>query len=63
MDSFPGELWYMSAGNSLKLPSNPVVGNFVKIHKSHGFSMTVLRNSQNIMGLAEDMTINVYTSV
>ena len=48
-----------SAGLTITLPASPAAGNEVAIQVG-AFTNTVIgRNSQNIMGLAEDMTIDV----
>ena len=48
-----------SAGLTMTLPASPAAGNEVAIQVG-AFTNTVIgRNSQNIMGLAEDMTIDV----
>jgi hypothetical protein len=48
-----------SAGLTMTLPASPAAGNEVAIQVG-AFTDTVIgRNSQNIMGLAEDMTIDV----
>ena len=48
-----------SAGLTMTLPASPAAGNEVAIQVG-AFTNTIIgRNSQNIMGLAEDMTIDV----
>jgi hypothetical protein len=48
-----------SAGLTITLPASPAAGNEVAIQVG-AFTDTIIgRNSQNIMGLAEDMTIDV----
>lgn len=44
---------------TLTLPSQPVIGNWLCITNRQSGSLTVLRNSMKIMGLTEDLTINV----
>ena len=49
----------VGAGLTMTLPASPAAGNEVAIQVG-AFTDTVIgRNSQNIMGLAEDMTIDV----
>jgi hypothetical protein len=49
----------VGAGLTMTLPASPAAGNEVAIQVG-AFTNTVIgRNSQNIMGLAEDMTIDV----
>jgi len=50
----------VSAGVTVTLPASPAAGNEVAVGVTTGITNTVIgRNSQNIMGLAEDMTIDV----
>lgn len=45
---------------TLTLPANPVSGNIVYFsNRSNSKSVVIARNGQLIMGIAEDMTINV----
>jgi hypothetical protein len=48
-----------SAGLTMTLPASPAAGNEVKIQVGNFTNTIIARNSQNIMGLAEDMTIDV----
>jgi hypothetical protein len=48
-----------AAGITLALPTSPIVGDWVRIVNMNGGTTSVVsRNGQNIMGLAEDMTID-----
>jgi hypothetical protein len=48
-----------SAGLTMTLPASPAAGNEVAIQVGDFTNTVIGRNSQNIMGLAEDMTIDV----
>jgi hypothetical protein len=48
-----------SAGLTMTLPASPAAGNEVAIQVGDFTDTVIGRNSQNIMGLAEDMTIDV----
>jgi hypothetical protein len=48
-----------TAGLTMTLPASPAEGNEVKIQVGDFIDTVIARNSQNIMGLAEDMTIDV----
>ena len=49
-----------SGGLSLTLPTSPSVGNKVMVGISSNYTDTnILRNGSNIMGLAEDMTVDI----
>lgn len=49
-----------SGGLSLTLPTSPATGNKVMIGISSNYTDTnILRNGSNIMGLAEDMLIDI----
>jgi hypothetical protein len=48
-----------SAGLTMTLPASPAAGWEVKIQVGDFTDTVIGRNSQNIMGLAEDMTIDV----
>jgi hypothetical protein len=48
-----------SAGLTMTLPASPAAGNEVKIQVGDFDNTVIARNSQNIMGLAENMTIDV----
>ena len=50
------------AGQTITLPASPTAGNEVVISVGDFINTVIGRNSQNIMGLAEDMTINVINS-
>jgi hypothetical protein len=47
-----------AAGQTITLPASPTAGNEVVISVGDFTSTVIGRNSQNIMGLAEDMTID-----
>jgi hypothetical protein len=51
-----------AAGQTITLPASPTAGNEVVISVGDFTSTVIGRNSQNIMGLAEDMNINVVNS-
>lgn len=52
-----------AAAQTITLPASPVAGWEVGIHVAGNFNNTIVaRNGQNIMGLAEDMAINVPNS-
>lgn len=49
-----------TAGTTITLPGSPAIGNEVVIIIDGTFKNTVVaRNGQNIMGLAENMTIDI----
>jgi hypothetical protein len=48
-----------SAGLTMTLPASPAAGWEVKIQVGNFTNTVIGRNGQNIMGLAEDMTIDV----
>lgn len=51
--------YILTAGLNLTLPVSPSVGAWVKVvDRSGTLTATVLRNAQNIMGVAEDMDID-----
>ena len=51
---------FLNANNSsVILPSNPPDGNFVTIGVGNFTNTTIGRNGKNIMGIAEDLTINI----
>ena len=47
-----------AAGQTITLPASPTAGNEVVISVGEFTNTVIGRNSQNIMGLAEDMTID-----
>ena len=49
----------VGAGLTMTLPASPAAGNEVAIQVGDFTDTVIGRNSQNIMGLAEDMTIDV----
>lgn len=51
-----------AAGQTITLPASPVAGNEVVISVGNFTNTVIGRNSQNIMDLAENMTINVINS-
>lgn len=54
-----GTTYVLTASLTLTLPSAPSVGDFVRvINRSGTLTSVVGRNSLNIMGLAEDMTLD-----
>jgi hypothetical protein len=48
-----------SAGLTITLPASPAAGNEVAIQVGNFTNTVIARNAQNIMGLAENMTIDV----
>jgi hypothetical protein len=48
-----------TGGLTITLPASPAAGNEVAIQVGDFTDTVIGRNSQNIMGLAEDMTIDV----
>lgn len=51
--------YVLTASLTLTLPSNPTPGDWVKCrNRSNTTTAVIARNAQNIMGLAEDMTVN-----
>jgi hypothetical protein len=55
-----GRLYVLTASLTLTLPATPSAGDTVAVSNRSGTTTaTVARNGQNIMGLAEDMTIDV----
>ncbi len=51
--------YILTASLTLTLPASPTAGDWVKVSNRSGTVTAVIgRNAQNIMGLAEDMTIN-----
>jgi hypothetical protein len=51
-----------AAGQTITLPASPTAGNEVVISVGEFTNTVIGRNSQNIMGLAEDMTIDARNS-
>jgi hypothetical protein len=52
-------IYVMTASITITLPSSPSAGNWVGVSNRSGTSTPVIaRNGQNIMGLAEDMTVD-----
>lgn len=49
----------VGAGLIMTLPASPAAGNEVAIQVGNFTNTIIARNSQNIMGLAENMTIDV----
>lgn len=55
-----GIRYVLTASLTLTLPASPVAGDFVSVQNSSGTTTaTIARNGNNIMSLAEDMTIDV----
>lgn len=52
-----------AAGQTITLPASPAAGNSVKIGVLNFTNTVIARNSQNIMSLAENMTIDAADSV
>lgn len=53
-----------TSGQTITLPGSPSAGNEVIIVVGNYTNTVVARNGQNIMGLAEDMTIDIaYASI
>jgi hypothetical protein len=58
-----GTFYFITASLTLTLPATPAIGDRVKIMKSSlSFNPIVARNGLNIMGLAEDLTVDVLKS-
>lgn len=59
-----GSLYVITASLTLTLPASPTAGNLVRWSDTTGLVTCVIaRNGQNIMGLAQDLTLNtVYSS-
>jgi hypothetical protein len=54
-----GQVYVLVASLTLTLPASPVAGNFVSVSNRSGTTTAVIaRNGQNIMGLAENMTVD-----
>jgi hypothetical protein len=52
-------IYVMTASITLTLPTSPTAGNWVGVSNRSGTSTPIIaRNGQNIMGLAEDMTLD-----
>lgn len=55
----PGRNYVLTASLTLTLPASPVAGDTVGVQNSSGTTTAVIaRNGQNIMSLAEDMTLD-----
>ena len=56
-------VYVLTASLTLTLPASPAAGNWVSVSNRSGTTTPVIaRNGQNIMGLAEDMTIDNSTA-
>ena len=56
----PGERYYLTTVGAVNLPPTPAVGSQITIAVGQtNITSVVGRNGQNIMGLAQDMTIDV----
>ena len=56
-------VYVLTASLTLTLPASPTAGNWVSVSNRSGTTTAVIgRNSQNIMGLAENMTIDNATA-
>jgi hypothetical protein len=56
--------YVLTANLTLTLPSAPTVGDWVKLSNRSGVTTAVVaRNGQNIMGLAENFTIDIQNFV
>ena len=54
-----GQVYVLTASLTLTLPASPVAGNFLSVsNRSATTTAVIARNGQNIMGLAENMTID-----
>jgi hypothetical protein len=54
-----GYLYVLTASLTLTLPASPSAGDWVAVvNRSNTATPVIARNAQNIMGLAEDMTLN-----
>lgn len=59
-----GGTYVLTANLTLTLPASPVAGNTVTIANRSGVLTCVVgRNAQNIMGIAQDMTLDAATPV
>lgn len=55
-----GRNYVLSASLTLTLPASPVAGDLVGVQNSSGTTTaTIARNGNNIMSLAEDMTLDI----
>lgn len=55
--------YILTGASTVTLPASPISGDWVRfVNRSGLTTLTVARNAQNIMGLAEDMTINTINS-
>lgn len=53
-------IYVLTASLTLTLPATPTVGDFIKVVNSSGSTGCIIaRNGSNIMGLAENMTIDI----
>lgn len=59
-----GSVYVITASLTLTLPASPSAGNLVRWSDTSGLvTVVIARNGQNIMGLAQDLTLNtVYSS-
>jgi hypothetical protein len=56
-------VYVLTASLTLTLPASPAAGNWVSVSNRSGTTTPVIaRNGQNIMNLAEDMTIDNSTA-
>jgi hypothetical protein len=59
-NAFPGNLYVITANSTIFLPSNPSVANTIYISNDTGYANSIInRSSQNIMGVSQDMNIDV----
>ena len=59
-NAFPGNLYVITANSTIFLPSNPSVANTIYISNETGYANSIInRSSQNIMGVSQDMNIDV----
>ena len=57
--SVSGTTYIVTAALTLTLPASPTTGNWVRISRRTTDTVTVARNAQNIMGLAENLTLDL----
>lgn len=56
----PGVTYILNSAASVYLPASPATGNWVTVvNRTGGTISGIYRNGQNIMGLAEDMVLNI----
>jgi hypothetical protein len=53
------QTYIITAALTLTLPASPTAGDYVGVSKRTTGAVTIARNAQNIMSLAENMTVDV----